>query len=190
MVDEKFQEEKRRAIAERMSKVRAAKEEKKIAQATPAPSVKNLEEENEFLRSELDAVNDGELSKSERRQIEEEVRREVRAAERKSKKDELRKKLKKKFEQERGLREGEEEIYLDLAKHSNCIMLDGVQYFHGRVYKVRTSVAAQMRETMQSGHYHQAEVDGKFKRYYTKRPGNINPAGGGGLTTTRSLVEV
>jgi hypothetical protein len=173
------------AINARMSKVRAGKKPKAVKAEAPADTLKK---ENDFLRGELDLIEGGDLSKAERRQIEEEIRREVRAKQRKDKKEELRKTLRKRIEQEAGVREGDEEIYIDLAKHSACIMLDGVQYSHGQVYRVRAAVAAQMREIMQNGHYHQAEIDGHPKRYYQRRPGKlIAPEG---VTTRSSLLEV
>ena len=60
------------------------------------------------------------------------------------------------------------EITLDLAEHSDRLVIDGAHYFHGRSYTVPMSVALTMREMASRGWDHQAEIDGKKKDTYRK----------------------
>ena len=53
------------------------------------------------------------------------------------------------------------EITLDLASHSDRIVLNGVAYFHARTYKVPRHVADTMREIQARGWGHEDEKDGK-----------------------------
>jgi hypothetical protein len=151
---------------ERMAKVRAAKLNK------PEPV-----EEPAISEPEIVGLATDELSKSEVRQLEEEIKREVRAEKRKTQKTALKKELRKKYEQQIGVSEGEEQVTIDVAKHSDGIMLDGVKYLHGTTYTVRASVATVLRDIMQATHWHQAEIDGKPKRYYTEKHQIISPHG-------------
>jgi hypothetical protein len=55
-----------------------------------------------------------------------------------------------------------EEIYIDLASHSNSIVLDGITYFHGVRYQVTKERASSLRDIMYRGHAHQAELSGNI----------------------------
>lgn len=59
-----------------------------------------------------------------------------------------------------------EYIQLDLAGHSNKIMLDGVQFFHGQIYEVTKSVADTMREIVARGWNHEREIGGANRDHY------------------------
>jgi uncharacterized Zn finger protein len=127
------------------------------------------------------------LTESEVKRLETLVQAEVE----KEQKDDLRKKYKERFRrqmrQRTGAEEGVEEIYIDLAKHSDGIVIDGVKYQHGHTYTVKSSLATEMRWIMQSTYWHQAEVDGKRKGYYTERNTRLSP---GGVVNTTPLMRV
>ena len=100
----------------------------------------------------------------------------------KEQKDALRKKYKDHFKkvmrQQTGVEEGVEEIYIDLAKHSDGITIDGIKYQHGHTYQVKSSLAADMRWIMRMTYEHQSEIDGKTKSYYnTARNTVLSPQG-------------
>jgi hypothetical protein len=127
------------------------------------------------------------LTESEVKRIETLAKQEVE----KEQNDALRKKYKERFKkimrQQTGVEEGVEEIYIDLAKHSDGIVIDGVKYQQGHSYTVKASLAAEMRWIMQSTYWHQAEIDGKRKGYYTERNTRLSPAG---TVTTTPLLRV
>lgn len=52
-------------------------------------------------------------------------------------------------------------ISLDLAEHSNAIVLNGNAYWHGQTYEVPRHVADTIREIQSRGWNHQLELDGK-----------------------------
>ena len=84
-----------------------------------------------------------------------------------------------------GLDEEKVEISIDLAPYADRIMLDGVVYFQGRTYTVRSSVAEVMREMTQASWKHQSIVDGKPEDFYRKGRGQgVTPAG---VTTSNIL---
>lgn len=60
-------------------------------------------------------------------------------------------------------------ISLDLAEHSNAIVLNGNAYWHGQTYEVPRHVADTLREIQSRGWNHQLELDGKglSERYRT-----------------------
>ncbi len=129
---------------------------------------------------------EAELSQSEIRAIETEVRSDLRKEDRKKKREALKAKLKKELQQAAGIEEGFEEVYLDLAKHSDRIIINGVSYMHGLTHRVPASLARDFRWIMQSTHWHQAEIDGKPKRYYTSER-NIKLSPHGVVTTAGGL---
>lgn len=59
---------------------------------------------------------------------------------------------------------------LDLAEHSDCIRINGHQFWHGHTYTVPRHVANSLREMQQRGHHHQAELDGKGISEKMKKP--------------------
>lgn len=86
------------------------------------------------------------------------------------------------LDEERRKRNPSEEIKyitLDLAEHSDRIMVDGQIFFHGLTYGVPRSLYCVMRETIQAGHRHQDEVDGKLNRNNYRKPlgARVTPAG-------------
>lgn len=61
-------------------------------------------------------------------------------------------------------------IQLDLAAHSDRIMLDGTVYFHGTTYAVPRRVYEVLRETVQNGWRHERESEGKLNRNAYRKP--------------------
>jgi hypothetical protein len=57
-------------------------------------------------------------------------------------------------------------ITLDLAPHSNRLILDSVHYLHGGTYTVGQRVYDTMREMIHRGWEHQREIDGKDGNMY------------------------
>lgn len=80
------------------------------------------------------------------------------------------------LEQEEGLTTGSAvkdemvEIFLDLAEHSDKIVLSGRPYHHGQTYRVPRHVADTLREIMSRGHNHQNEIEGKAISDRFRRP--------------------
>lgn len=73
-----------------------------------------------------------------------------------------------------------EYVFLDLAGHTEYIMLDGVRFFHGQTYEVTKSVADSMREVVARGWDHEDEVGMANRGTYRKpmntpRDLNISP---------------
>ena len=60
------------------------------------------------------------------------------------------------------------DITLDLAEHSDRIVLDGRHFMNGRTYVVSRKVGDTLREIQGRGWDHQAEIDGKDKNTYRK----------------------
>jgi hypothetical protein len=61
-------------------------------------------------------------------------------------------------------------VTLDLAEHSDRIVLNGTIYLHGHTYQVPRHVADTMREIQARGHEHQNTLDGKGIAELTKKP--------------------
>lgn len=59
---------------------------------------------------------------------------------------------------------------LDLAEHSDCLRINGHQFWHGHTYTVPRHVAASLREMQQRGHHHQADLDGKGMAEKMRKP--------------------
>lgn len=70
------------------------------------------------------------------------------------------------------VRDQEVTITLDLAEHSDRIVLNGVTYMHGHTFKVPRHVADTLREIQARGHNHQNEIDGKGIADRFRRPHN------------------
>lgn len=140
------------------------------------------------MTDEVKAV-EADLLPSEIAKLEAEVRTEIEREQKKKLKDAKRAEIKAKLEQASGIIEPLEDVYIDLAKHASYIMLDGVKYLHGRHYTVRASVAATINEIIQAGQYHQAEIDGHNKRYYTERNAQVSPVGWKNVNTTSALLR-
>ncbi len=88
------------------------------------------------------------------------------------------------FEQEerqaKGLTEGMEEVFIDLAPYADRLMLDGKILFQGQTKTVRASEAAVIRDMMQATWKHQSIVDGKPEDFYRKSRGQrVIPVGNG-----------
>lgn len=60
------------------------------------------------------------------------------------------------------------EITLDLAPHSDRLVIDGVIYMQGRSYTVGQRLFDTMREMQSRGWQHQEEIDGKDRNFYRK----------------------
>jgi hypothetical protein len=77
-------------------------------------------------------------------------------------------------------------LVLDMAGHSDRIMLDGVVYFHGIRYGVAKPVYEMLREIVQRGWAHEDEIGGANRAQYQKpRDTQLSR---GGLVTHRGLV--
>lgn len=68
------------------------------------------------------------------------------------------------------------DITLDLAEHSERLVLDGVAYYHGQTYRVTRAKADTMRDIIARGWRHQDEIDGKDLRshYQAKRQTSLS----------------
>jgi len=69
-------------------------------------------------------------------------------------------------------------LTLELAEHSDRIVLDGVTYFHGGTYTFDRMQYDTIREIIHRGFEHQAEIEGKprFNNSYQKAANiSINP---------------
>ena len=60
-------------------------------------------------------------------------------------------------------------ITLDLAPHSNRLIIDSVHYLHGGTYTVGQRVYDTMREMIHRGWEHQREIDGKDSNMYREK---------------------
>jgi hypothetical protein len=66
------------------------------------------------------------------------------------------------------------QVTVDLPEFSNCLMIDGVRYFHGYTYEVPHPRRMVMLEQMQRAYIHQHEIDtGKSRYTMYRRPQNI-----------------
>lgn len=63
-------------------------------------------------------------------------------------------------------------VHLDLAEHSNRIVLSGTPYWHGHTYTIPRHVADTLREIQSRGHDHQSEIEGKNLADRFRRPRN------------------
>ena len=61
-------------------------------------------------------------------------------------------------------------LHLDLAEHSDRIILSGTTYFHGSIYTVPRHVADTLRDIQARGHEHQNQVEGKDIANRFRRP--------------------
>lgn len=55
-------------------------------------------------------------------------------------------------------------IYIDLAEHSDRLLVNMQPYYHGHTYNVPRHVANSLREQMARGWNHQDDIDGKSLR--------------------------
>ena len=60
-------------------------------------------------------------------------------------------------------------ITLDLAPHSNRLIIDSVHYLHGGTYTVGQRLYDTMREMIHRGWEHQREIDGKDGNMYREK---------------------
>lgn len=60
-------------------------------------------------------------------------------------------------------------ITLDLAPHSNRLIIDSVHYLHGGTYTVGQRLYDTMREMIHRGWEHQREIDGKDNNMYREK---------------------
>lgn len=78
-------------------------------------------------------------------------------------------------------------IQLDMAGHSDRIMLDGTIFFHGITYEVPMPVYLSLREVVQNGWKHEREISGSpnARSYNRPRDTHISQSGvrhlGGGV---------
>lgn len=61
-------------------------------------------------------------------------------------------------------------LSLDLAEHSDGIMINGEKFWHGHTYTVPRHVADSLREMQARGHNHQNEIEGKGIADRFRRP--------------------
>ena len=61
------------------------------------------------------------------------------------------------------------QITLDLAPHSNRLVLDSTIYLHGATYTVGRRTYDTMREMIHRGWEHQREIDGKNSTMYREK---------------------
>lgn len=85
------------------------------------------------------------------------------------------------------VRDQEVTLTLDLAEHSDRIVLNGTTYLHGHTYpKLPRHVADTLREIQSRGHNHQNEIDGKGLAERFRRPHNTvvdtRPGAGGRIS--------
>lgn len=64
-------------------------------------------------------------------------------------------------------------LMLDLAGHSDRLMIDSVVYLHGATYEFTKSEADSVREMMYRGWQHEDEIGGANRGFY-ERPRNIS----------------
>lgn len=68
-------------------------------------------------------------------------------------------------------------ITLDLAPHSNRLIIDSVHYLHGGTYTVGQRLYDTMREMIHRGWEHQREIDGKDSNMYREKSNiRLSPA--------------
>lgn len=79
------------------------------------------------------------------------------------------------------------EITLDLAPHSDRLVIDGTIYFHGRTYTVPQSLFDVMREQQYRGWEHQREIDGKDRDFYRNRANVVLRSGSEGRSAESLL---
>lgn len=65
--------------------------------------------------------------------------------------------------------EEQKHIFLNLAEHSDRIIIDGMTYMHSRSYTVPKSTYDTLVEIMSRGWAHQSEIDGKPRDFYRKQ---------------------
>lgn len=68
-----------------------------------------------------------------------------------------------------GIDERMRTITLDLAPHSDRLVIDNVVYMHGSTYEVPESMYRSMKEMMQRGWEHQSEIEGKPRNHNRKQ---------------------
>jgi hypothetical protein len=124
-------------------------------------------EELQVIRSEAEAEVDKELKTKERERIKKEFLQTARML--------------------RGVTEPDDVVTIDLPEHADRIVINGVAFMHGRIYRVPAGVAMQLRETMQGAWQHQAVVEGRRKDFYTKRNTRMN--GLTGAVTNSALLR-
>jgi hypothetical protein len=77
-------------------------------------------------------------------------------------------------------------VTLDLAEHSDRILINSRIFMHGQTYRVQRHVADTLREIQSRGHNHQNEVDGKGIADRFRRPHNTvvdtRPGKGGAVS--------
>lgn len=64
-------------------------------------------------------------------------------------------------------------VTIDAAPYVPCIMIDGVQFFHGYTYEVPMKQAAVLYEQMQRSWHHQDEIDGRGRTEAYRRPSHV-----------------
>lgn len=83
-------------------------------------------------------------------------------------------------------------VTLDLAEHSDRIVINGATYMHGQTYKLPRHVADTLREIQSRGHNHQNEIDGKGIADRFRRPHNTvvdtRPGKGGAISNAPAAV--
>ena len=76
---------------------------------------------------------------------------------------------------------------INLPEHADRIVINSNPYMHARAYRVKGSVAIQLRETMARAWEHQAVVEGRRKDFYTKR--NTRMSGMTGATSNAPYLR-
>ena len=79
-------------------------------------------------------------------------------------------------------------ITLDLAEHSDRLVIDSTTYFHGRTYTVDKVTYDTMREMVHRGWEHQREIDGKDMNTY-RAQANIQLKPDSVINTRQSILS-
>lgn len=119
-------------------------------------------------RPRVNLIDEGVLSEDEKAQLRAEARAAVDAEQKALTREQL---LRQYIAEERRKRDPQEEmkyITLDLAGHSDRIMLDGIMYMHGIKYAVPKSKFDTLREIVARGWKHEDEVGGANRDQYQR----------------------
>jgi len=129
--------------------------------------VGGAEENNEFLLTEEECL-----------EIEAEVALEIEEARRTIERDAFRKETKRRLRIAAGLEHAQIQVTIDLAGHSNKIMLDGREYHQGFSYVVPAPVYQTIADIMQRTWQHEEDVGGANRDEYRKPRQTVASADG------------
>ena len=127
------------------------------------------------------------LTVDELKALEAEVQKEIDKELKSKAKETLKKEMTEKARVARGLEEDSEFVEINLPEHADRITINSYSFMHARAYRVKGSVAIQLRETMARAWEHQAVVEGRRKDFYTKR--NTRMSGMTGATSNAPYLR-